>query len=319
MDTIVSDAVPMAPEQVHQHDENIDILTRPTLGNLPTNSVPDEDNFDKKISHEDTAEDFFEGFVRNGTSQLKQESFDEKLGSNAEEEKEKIKEHTMDYQELRDSSSETASMADTVSTTVETIEDTSDNETNNPVTIHNGISNPFNEAFNTNNSDQSEPRKENCNEGGNVHNNIVINNPKGIIHLGPTVNLRVQNSFTQVNNDNTGEINNDSAEGGVKNKSVIPSKDSMRPLWYSNRLVEEEDLMRLSKNIGKDWKDVGNGLKFNWAQLEQFEKDTRSVSEAVYRMLFRWIQWKDSKATVGRLTKVLFNHNQFDAIRCLSP
>jgi hypothetical protein len=31
--------------------------------------------------------------------------------------------------------------------------------------------------------------------------------------------------------------------------------------------------MALSKNIGSNWKAVGNGLKFNWAQLEQFEKE----------------------------------------------
>ena len=67
---------------------------------------------------------------------------------------------------------------------------------------------------------------------------------------------------------------------------------------------QADELLRLSKNIGSGWKNVGNGLKFNWAQLDQFEADTKSVSEAVQRMLFRWLQWKDQKATVGRLTKV---------------
>jgi hypothetical protein len=45
-----------------------------------------------------------------------------------------------------------------------------------------------------------------------------------------------------------------------------------RPLWYSTRVLSERDLLILSKNIGSNWKAVGNGLKFNWAQLEQFEK-----------------------------------------------
>ena len=48
-----------------------------------------------------------------------------------------------------------------------------------------------------------------------------------------------------------------------------------RPLWYSNRVLSERDLLILSKNVGANWKAVGNGLKFNWAQLEQFEKGRR--------------------------------------------
>ena len=99
----------------------------------------------------------------------------------------------------------------------------------------------------------------------------------------------------------------------------IPPRDDMRILWYSTRVIEQEELPRLSQNIGANWKAVGNGLKFNWAQLDQFEADTKSMCDAVQRMLFRWLQWKDQKATVGRLTKVLFNHKEFDAIRCLNP
>lgn len=141
-------------------------------------------------------------------------------------------------------------------------------------------------------------------------NTVNIDNTSGVVHFGPTYTFQVKNNYTQVTNQ---------AEQNTQPTPAkeIPSKDFMRPLWYSTKLVEEADLMRLSKNIGKEWKALGNGLKFNWAQLEQFEKDTKSVSEAVHRMLFRWLQWRDQKATVGRLTKVLFNHNEYDAIRCL--
>ena len=45
----------------------------------------------------------------------------------------------------------------------------------------------------------------------------------------------------------------------------------MRPLWYSKRVIEQEELATLAHNIGANWKAVGNGLKFNWAQLDQFE------------------------------------------------
>jgi hypothetical protein len=55
-----------------------------------------------------------------------------------------------------------------------------------------------------------------------------------------------------------------------------------RPLWYSTRVLSERDLLVLSKNIGSNWKAVGNGLKFNWAQLEQFEKVRASKLLNIY-------------------------------------
>ena len=53
--------------------------------------------------------------------------------------------------------------------------------------------------------------------------------------------------------------------------------------------------------------------------IRDMQADTKTMYDAVQRMLFRWIQWKDQKATVGKLTKVLFNHGEYDAIRCLKP
>jgi len=170
----------------------------------------------------------------------------------------------------------------------------------------------------------SKTTEENHNTRNNhIQNQIVIQNPTGIVHLGPTYNISVGQAFTQVNANKTSAAESPSSNSsGEKEPSVddnTPSKEYMRPLWYSTRVMERDELLRLSKNIGSNWKSVGNGLKFNWAQLDQFEKDTKCLSDAVHRMLFRWLQWKDQKATVGRLTKVLFNHKEFDAIRCLSP
>jgi len=161
-----------------------------------------------------------------------------------------------------------------------------------------------------------------------VQNQIVIQNPRGPIHLGPVYNLNIGQAFTQVNSRQQHTVHQTSPSPGedrqpqspvMDNEREVPPKEELRTLYYSKRVIELEELPRLSQNIGANWKAVGNGLKFNWAQLEQFEADTKSMSEAVQRMLFRWLQWKDQKATVGRLTKVLFNHKEFDAIRCLNP
>ena len=158
-----------------------------------------------------------------------------------------------------------------------------------------------------------------------VQKQILIQNPSAPIHLGPVYNLNIGQAFTQVNSKQQHTVHqaarpNTEAGNVVDNERTdVPPREEMRILWYSARVIEQEELPRLSQNIGANWKAVGNGLKFNWAQLDQFEADTKSVSEAVQRMLFRWLQWKDQKATVGRLTKVLFIHKEFDAIRCLNP
>ena len=160
-----------------------------------------------------------------------------------------------------------------------------------------------------------------------VEKQIVIQNPTAPIHLGPVYNLNIGQAFTQVNSRQQHTVHqhqtptSQSPQPPVMDNEQrdIPPKEELRILYYSKRIIELDDLPRLSQNIGANWKAVGNGLKFNWAQLDQFEADTKTMGEAVQRMLFRWLQWKDQKATVGRLTKVLFIHKEFDAIRCLNP
>ena len=163
----------------------------------------------------------------------------------------------------------------------------------------------------------------------NIQQQVVIQAPTGVLHLGPVYNLNVGQKYSgpsavsqQPTSDNSGQsagvLDNATGTSAAEGRER-PPKEEMRPLWYSKRVIEQEELALLSHNIGANWKAVGNGLKFNWAQLDQFEQDTKTVFDAVQRMLFRWIQWKDQKATVGKLTKVLFNHGEFDAIRCLKP
>merc|ERR1719285_523943 len=52
---------------------------------------------------------------------------------------------------------------------------------------------------------------------------------------------------------------------------LVPPKESVRPLWYSTRVMQADELLRLSKNIGSGWKNVGNGLKFNWTQVARYQ------------------------------------------------
>jgi len=152
-----------------------------------------------------------------------------------------------------------------------------------------------------------------------IGNQVIIKNPTGLVHLGPTYNISVGQAFTQVNSNSVSNSGSQLNSGAEEMNINVPPKEFLRSLYYSSRVIAEDELLRLSKNIGSNWKSVGNGLKFNWAQLDQFENDTNCLSDAVHRMLYRWLQWKDQKATIGRLTKVLFNHKEYEAIRCLSP
>ena len=96
-------------------------------------------------------------------------------------------------------------------------------------------------------------------------------------------------------------------------------KEEVRPLWFSKRVISHEELPTIARHIGANWKAVGIKLGFISAKLDQFEADTRTMVHAVQRMLYRWIQWKYTKATVGKLTIALFEHREYDAIRILQP
>merc|ERR1712154_24581 len=106
-------------------------------------------------------------------------------------------------------------------------------------------------------------------------------------------------------------------------EKAIPTKEFIHLLLTSRRQIEYQDILKPSKNTGKNWKAVGlyfqDGLKFNAAQLDQFQTDTTCLESAVRRMLYRWLQWKDEEATVGKLAEALRKAKEFDALMCLEP
>ena len=153
-----------------------------------------------------------------------------------------------------------------------------------------------------------------------VKNQVVINSPVGVLNLGPTYNINVGQAFTEVNANTVTKTKKYKTTKEVLDKAV-PTKEFMNNLLSSKRQIDYPDILKLSKNIGKNWKIVGGrgreGLKFSDALLDQFESDTKCQSDAVRRMLYRWWQWKDEKATVDKLTIALFNATEFDALKYL--
>merc|ERR1719273_452289 len=123
--------------------------------------------------------------------------------------------------------------------------------------------------------------------------------------------------------------NPNSLDNGSARRKLLSEeqKEHIRNCWRSKRSIQDDEVLAISKNIGKNWKDVGNALKFNFVKIEKWEQEAKQVSEddscavsdAVYRMLYFWVQWKDEKATVGRLAKALYNSDELDAFECLQP
>ena len=87
----------------------------------------------------------------------------------------------------------------------------------------------------------------------------------------------------------------------------------------SRRILQDDELLRISKNVGQDWRQLGNALKFNFTKLDALEAETTSTEDAVHKMFQDWCAWKQEKATVGRLSKALFLNHEWQAIESLTP
>ena len=115
---------------------------------------------------------------------------------------------------------------------------------------------------------------------------------------------------------------------GLFDSSVIADlnhdqNDHVQKCLKSRRVLEEDELLRTSKHVENDWRQLGNALKFNFTKLDALELEqgssSESVDKAVLKMFQDWMAWKKEKATVGRLTKALYLNNEWEAILSLNP
>ena len=97
-------------------------------------------------------------------------------------------------------------------------------------------------------------------------------------------------------------------------------KDHVQKCIRSKRIIEEDELLRLSKQVdAQSWRQLGNALKFPFAKLDAFEAETASTSEAVHKMMLDWQAWFKEKATVSKLAKALYLNTEWEAILSLNP
>merc|ERR1711915_346086 len=102
-----------------------------------------------------------------------------------------------------------------------------------------------------------------------VFNQVAISS-EGPVHIGNTYNIDLGQVLTQINkysntnvyekgqqarNDNQEEISKKKEK--VYNNGEVPSKDFVRPLWFSKSLLENDSvLLELSHCIGENWREV---------------------------------------------------------------
>jgi hypothetical protein len=171
----------------------------------------------------------------------------------------------------------------------------------------------------------------NCTREGE---NVRVNGDNTVINLNSMYQLSVIGpSFTQVVNPppvpvtpssytSTPSYNSTPSyrqEHHGRGHSEPPPKEVVMPLYMSDRVINEKDVLIVSKNLGNGWRDVGTRLLFRPKQLDSFEQDSCNQQKLCEKMLLRWREWKDTRATIGRLTKCLFLAEEFDAIVALSP
>jgi hypothetical protein len=96
-------------------------------------------------------------------------------------------------------------------------------------------------------------------------------------------------------------------------------REQVQKCLKSRRVIQEDEILRLSKHVGSEWRQFGNALKFNFTKLDALAAETESQSDAVHKMVLDWMAWKKEKATVGRLSKALYLNKEWEAILSLTP
>lgn len=73
------------------------------------------------------------------------------------------------------------------------------------------------------------------------------------------------------------------------------------------KLVSQEQLMRLARKMGKNWKEIGIlFLRMDISRLEQFQEEhSKNVVMQIFSMLWAWRTREKDKATADRLYNIL--------------
>lgn len=136
-----------------------------------------------------------------------------------------------------------------------------------------------------------------------IANIINIANCNGV-HIGKSISYNIQKPPSKFDE---------------KERHYVKT-DSINKLLNCNESVTRDHILFVSSHVGEGWKDVGRLLNYSEGQIYQFEEVNiiRGVKEVVYQLLLDWIQNEPETATIARLTNVLWEAKQEDAVQRFS-
>ena len=77
----------------------------------------------------------------------------------------------------------------------------------------------------------------------------------------------------------------------------------------SEQVLDNENMDRVAKHLGREWMEVGRKLNFTQGQLDQINIDfhPNGLQEKVFQMLHQWKQRLGKKATLRALASTLWD------------
>ena len=85
-----------------------------------------------------------------------------------------------------------------------------------------------------------------------TENNISVNNINGFLHMGPSYTYAPSSHSDDV------KVNPSESTSNSRKQSLSPKeKEHIRNCWKSKRVIHDDEVLAISKNVGRNWKDVG--------------------------------------------------------------
>lgn len=151
----------------------------------------------------------------------------------------------------------------------------------------------------------------------NVQNNALtapqtsITNATGVqvYQIKNARNVHIGNSFT-FNSANAEEERTRpspaNANGPVKWANLKLS-DTIRQMMECEDDLDTDMMITISRHLGYEWKNFARALEYSQGQIEAFECDNETLTEAIYQFILDWSR-NDDEPSLGKMVKLLWDH-----------
>lgn len=156
----------------------------------------------------------------------------------------------------------------------------------------------------------------------NVQNNALtapqtsITNATGVqvYQIKNARNVHIGNSFT-FNSANTEEDRARPASNinGPVKWANLKLSDTIRQMMDCEDELDTEMMITISRHLGYEWKNFARTLEYSEGQIEAFECDNDTLSEAIYQFILDWSR-NDDQPIIGKMVKLLWEHKHKETV-----